>query len=101
MRIPFVMVGGGVASHKATDDRKIAVGLQVGGVSPAEQEAINKKMRERRLADSTGDGGLAGRGGSQRGGETGGGGMGSPAGGGYREISREIEWLKVKLLSVE
>ena len=103
MRIPFTTIGGEVASEAATDQRKVAVGLQVGGLSPAEQEAMQEKMREKRLGDGMGGGmggGMSGRGGGGMGPGMGGGRPGGPSGGRTRMGDQEIEWLKIKLLPV-
>jgi len=105
VRIPFATAGGDVAAEAASDVREVAVGFQLGGLSPAEQEAMQDEMRDMRLGDGGMGGGLGGRPGGgmpvRPGGGMGSGMGGGPTGSRLRLGYQEIEWLRIKLLPVE
>ena len=108
LRIPFAEIGGKFAETDPSKNRRIAIGIQIGGLTDAEKEIVQSAMRER-MGDAGGTGG--GRGGGAMGGGMGGppgggmsggrgGGMGGGKGdGGRRRPDPEIEWLSVTLPS--
>jgi len=104
LRIPIADIGGRAAAQAPFESRKIAVGIQIGGLTEAEAEAA-----EGAPPDMPGDGGpppgggMGGMGGMGSMGGPGGGGlpMGGPPGGGPGEMGKrvkpEITWLTVVL----
>jgi len=110
LRLPIDEIGGRVAETPASEPRELAIGIQVGGLTEAEKELIQKTMLERR-SSMGGSGGMDGRpsgggGGRPSGGMGGKGGMGGSGGGGLRsgghggsrpQLDPEIEWLIVTL----
>lgn len=109
--IPMDEIGGKLADTPSTKARKLAVGIQVGGLTKAESE-----LMEENLSQMQGQGGGAGgRGGGMGGGGMGGGDMGGPGGGGMGgrgggmggrpggpgggrpNLNPEIDWLVVEL----
>ena len=117
LRIPFAEIGGKVAETDPTKIRKIAIGIQIGGLTDAEMEMVQSAMRER-MGDTGGMGGArgggsmggGGMGGGRSGGAMGGGGMGGGRGGGMGggkgngdgsrpPLDAEIKWLSVTLPS--
>ncbi len=101
LQIPLAEIGGKVAEQEPSKNRKVAVGIQIGGTTAAERENI-----EAAIQDSLGRGGGPQTGGA---GEMGGGGRGGMGGGGGRSgppggldemkkrLDPEIQWLKVTL----
>ena len=110
LRLPIDEIGGRVAGTPASEPRKLAIGIQIGGLTEAEKELIQKTMQEQR-SSMGGSGGMGGRssegmGGRSSGGMGGKGGMGGSGGGGMRsgghggsrpQLDPEIEWLIVTL----
>jgi len=104
LEIPFAEIGGKVADRPSTKPRKLAVGVQVGGLTEAEQELVEGTMEQMREERGGRGGGMGGRGGGMggmggRGGGMGGRGMGSggPPGGGRPSLDADIDWLVVTL----
>jgi uncharacterized membrane protein YgcG len=99
LRIPLDEIGGKVAATSAAKHRKLAVGVQLGGLSEAEKELIESRMSEMREQRSDKRGGTGGRGGGMggRGGGMGGGSRPGGSGGGRPTLDAEIDWLVVEL----
>ena len=109
LRIPMDEIGGKVADTPSTKARKLAVGIQVGGLTEAESELMEEKMSQMReqRGGSGGRGGGIGGGGMGSMGGPGGGGMGGRSGGmggrpggpggGRPTLDPEIDWLVVEL----
>lgn len=112
LRIPFAEIGGKVAVTDPSKSRKIAIGIQIGGLTDAEMETVQSAMRER-MGDTGGMGGSRG-GGTMGGGGMGGGRSGGAMGGGRAggmgggkgngdgsrpPLDAEIKWLSVTLPS--
>jgi hypothetical protein len=111
LKIPFADIGGRVANTDPTRERKIAIGIQIGGMTEAEMETAQAAMQER--TGSRGEtGGRGGEMGGMGGRPPGGGGMGgmggmsggSPGGamvgrGGdpRSRMSPQVEWLSITL----
>jgi hypothetical protein len=115
LKIPFADIGGKVAGASPSKERRVAIGVQIGGMTQAEMEILQADMRE----NMGGTGGMGGRGGGMGGGPPsgmGGGGIGGMGGGmgstggmggggidGGRggdmrsRMDPEIEWLSVTL----
>ena len=101
--IPLDEIGGKISGASPAEQRKLAVGIQLGGLTEAEQDLLKEKMSEARNQG----GGMGGRGGGMGGGMGGrGGGMGgrTPSdesgggrGGGRPDLDPEIDWLVVEL----
>ena len=109
LRFPIDGIGGTVAETPASEPRKLAIGIQIGGLTNAEKETMQNAMQEKRNSMG-GSGGMGGRssgggGGRSSGGMGGKGGMGGSGGGsrsgghgGSRpQFDPEIEWLIVTL----
>jgi hypothetical protein len=107
LRIPIADIGGKVAALASTEPRRIAVGIQIGGLTEAEAEAATGVPH-----DMAGGGGPPpGDSGGGHGGVGGMGGMGGPAGGGPpmggppgggpgaagKRRDPEISWLELVL----
>jgi hypothetical protein len=104
LRIPIGDIGGKVAAQAPSETHTIAVGIQIGGLTQAEAEAMESAPPEM----PGGGGAPPGGGGGARGGM---GGMGGPGGGGppiggppaggpggmKKRLAPEITWLKVVL----
>jgi len=111
LRIPIADIGGKVAEKAPAKQRKIAVGIQIGGMTEAERELVQSEMRQARdqmaagrgsggIGGMSGGGGLGGVGGA--GGMTHRGGMGGPGYGGERPqggpgLDPEIDWISVSM----
>jgi len=80
--------------------RKVAIGIQIGGMTEAEMEMLEAAMKEK-MGETGGMGGgrsggsMGGMGGM--GGSRGGGAMGSRGGDTRSRMNPEIEWLSVTL----
>jgi hypothetical protein len=112
LAVPLQMIGGKVSEQPEDKDRQLRVGVEIGGLSDAEREAMKEQMEEmrgKRMGMGMGMGGRGGMGGGMGGGRGGGmgGGMGGGRGGGMgpggmggRSGMRESkpEWLKVTLI---
>jgi hypothetical protein len=112
LKIPFADIGGKIADASPTEKRKLAIGIQIGGMTQAEMETLQATMRENEggMGDPGGRG-SGGMGGGPPSGMGGGGigGMGSGMGGGpggrgmggggdmRGRMEPEIEWLSVTL----
>ena len=109
LRLSINGIGGRVAETPASEPRKLAIGIQIGGLTNAEKETMQNAMQEKRNSMG-GSGGMGGRssgggGGRSSGGMGGKGGMGGSGGGsrsgghgGSRpQFDPEIEWLIVTL----
>jgi len=112
LRVPFAEIGGKVAEAAPTATRKVAVGVQIGGLTDAEMEMVQSAMRERMgdmggMSGGRGGGAMGGMGGDGTGGGRGGGMAGGRGGGmgggesdgGRRNLDPEIKWLSVRLPS--
>ena len=99
LRIPLDEIGGKVAATPATKQRKLAVGIQLGGLTEAEKELVESRMSEMREQRGGRGGGMDGRGGGMggRGGGMGGGVRPGESGGGRPTLDPEIDWLVVEL----
>ncbi len=106
LKIPFAGIGGTVADTSPSKKRKVAIGIQIGGMTEAEMEMLEAAMKEK-MGETGGMGGSRG-GGGMGGGRSGGsmGGMGGGRGGGGTDgrggdmrsrMNPEIEWLSVTL----
>jgi hypothetical protein len=113
LKIPFADIGGKIASANPTKSRKLAIGVQIGGMTQAEMETLQAAMREE--MGSTGGSGSrgggmgggppSGMGGGGIGGMGGGMGAASGMGGGgmgggadpRSQLDPEIQWLSVTL----
>ena len=98
-REPIQDIGGRLAEKSAGDNRRLKVGIEIGGLTEEEKEELRESMAARR-----GGGGMGGMGGGGRGGMRGGmGGMGGRGGGGMgrsgmrKMFEDEIVWLSVVL----
>ncbi|RLE20491.1 MAG: hypothetical protein DRJ61_14350 [Acidobacteria bacterium] len=107
LRIPFAEIGGKVAETDPSKKRKIAIGIQIGGLTKAEKEMRRAQSAMREPTDDMGGMG-GGRGGKGTGGGGRGGGMGGGRGGGtgggrgdggsrYLDFDPKIEWLSLTL----
>lgn len=105
LRIPFNEIGGKVATGDPMKSRKLAIGIQIGGLTEAEVELIKPEDSDSGSGMGGGQGGgrSGGRGGMGGGGR-GGGGRGGDSGSGtgrgangQRGPSPKIEWLSVTL----
>jgi len=116
LKIPFADIGGQIADASPSKQRKVAIGIQIGGMTKAEMEMLEAAMREK-MGSMGGQGGRGGggmgggspsgmsgmgggRGGGSAGGMGGGGGGGGMGGRGGDRRSRMnpgIEWLSVTL----
>ena len=113
LKIPFADIGGQIADANPSKQRKVAIGIQIGGMTKAEMEMLGAAMREKmgsmggqggRGGGGTGGGPPSGMGGGGMGGMGGGRGGGGTDGRGGDMRSRmnpEIEWLSVILLPDE
>jgi hypothetical protein len=101
LRIPFADIGGKIAASDHSKKRNVAVGIQIGGMTNAETEAMQAAMDER-IGGTAGMGRMGGRGGGGMGGMGGhpGGRMGSPSGERRGQMDPDIEWLSVTLPSL-
>jgi hypothetical protein len=104
LRIPIADIGGKVAAQAPVETRKIALGIQIGGLTEAEAEAMESAPPEMPGGGGAPPGGGGGaRGGMGGMGGPGGGGpsMGGPPGGGpggmKKRARAEIVWLTVVL----
>ncbi len=117
LRIPFSEIGGKVGSSDPSQKRKLAIGIQIGGLTRAEMEMLQSEMKQRMgdmagmgsmggsragggMGGMGGAGGMGGMGSPGSMGGAGGGGMGNPDGGGGRtppDMDPEIDWLTVTL----
>jgi hypothetical protein len=114
LKIPFTDIGGKIAEADPTRDRKVAVGVQIGGMTQAEMETLQATMREERGSmggpgdrsgggmgagppSGMGGGGIGGMGGPGMGGRGSGGMGGSPDRDMHNRMDPEIEWLAVTL----
>ena len=106
LKIPFAGIGGTIADTSPSKKRKVAIGIQIGGMTEAEMEMLEAAMKEK-MGETGGMGGSRG-GGGMGGGRSGGsmGGMGGGRGGGdmggrggdtRNRMNPEIEWLSVTL----
>jgi hypothetical protein len=105
LKIPFADIGGKIADANSAKDRRVAIGIQIGGMTEAEMEMMQAAMKE----NMGGMGSMGGRGGGEMGGAGMGGGMGGMGGGrggggmGGRggdprgRMIQEIEWLSINL----
>ena len=105
LKIPFADIGGQIADASPSKQRKVAIGIQIGGMTKAEMEMLEAAMREK-MGSMGGQGGRGGggmgggRGGGSAGGMGGGGGGGDMGGRGGDRRSRMnpgTEWLSVTL----
>lgn len=105
LQIPMDEIGGKVADTPPTETRKLAVGIQLGGLTEAEKELMEERMGHMREQQGGMSGGTGGRGGGMGGrgggmGGPGGGGMGGRPGGqggGRPTLDPDIDWLVVEL----
>jgi hypothetical protein len=111
LKIPFADIGGKIADASPSKERRVAIGVQIGGMTQAEMETMQAAMKE----EMGSMGGTGGRGGGMGGGPPsgmGGGGIGGMGGGpgstggmggGGRggdtrnQMDPEIKWLSVTL----
>lgn len=98
--IPFDEIGGKVAAAAPAKQRKLAVGVQIGGLTEAEQELAKSQMSSHQSDRGGGmgrppGGNMAGVGG--RGGGMGGGTRPGGPDGGRPTLDAEIDWLVVEL----
>ncbi len=97
LRVPLADVGGKIADRGPGSKSKVAIGIQIGGLTEAEMETIQPPMDERPAGMGGSTGGMGGgRGGGGMGGGRGGRG-GPPGGKGTGELDPEIVWLSVAL----
>ena len=110
VEIPLTTVGGKVSSEAPATDRRVVVGVQVGGLTPDEQKEMRDRMGRGGGPGGMGGppgGGMGGPGGGMWGGMGGpGGGMGGPRGGGVGGRSgktgpQDVPWIKVILSPVQ
>lgn len=110
VKIPMTSIGGKIVKADTAAQRKLVVGIQVGGLSPAEMNETRERMSERSGAGMgpAGMGPGGGMGGGMRGGMDGGmpGGMGGGMPGEYggggqgRMGPQDVDWMKVELAPV-
>ncbi|MCD4750562.1 MAG: hypothetical protein K8R59_14425 [Thermoanaerobaculales bacterium] len=98
LRIPLGLVGGRVAESPADEDRKLTLGIQIGGLSPSERYE-NKAIMGQMSGGGMSGGGMGGPGAGMDGGGRRGGGMtgGHGRSGGGRMTPPEVVWLKIDL----
>jgi hypothetical protein len=93
LKIPFADIGGKIADADHSKDRKVAIGIQIGGMTDAETVMVQAAMKGRMGAMGGGrGGGMGGMSGGPPGGAMGGRG-GQPRG----RMMPEIEWLSITL----
>ena len=109
LKIPFADIGGKIADASPSKNRKVAIGIQIGGMTKAEMELLEAAMREKMgemggMGGGRPGGGMGGMGGGRPGGGMGGmgggrpgGGMGGPGGDMRSRMNPEIEWLSITL----
>jgi hypothetical protein len=107
MAIPLEMIGGELNELPEDKERKLRIGIEIGGLSETEREEMKEQMEEmrgKRMGMGMG-GGRGGMGGGMRGMGggmgRGGGGMGPGGMGGPPGMSEsKPEWLKVTLVAI-
>jgi hypothetical protein len=116
LKIPFADIGGKVADASPSKKRQVAIGIQIGGMTQTEMEALQAAMREKMGSmggqggrggggmgggppSGMGGGGIGGMGGGMgaMGGGPGGGGIDGRGGDPRSGMDPEIEWLSVTL----
>jgi len=109
LKIPFADIGSQIADANPSKQRKVAIGIQIGGMTKAELEMLEAAMREKmgsmggqggRGGGGTGGGppsGMGGGGMGGMGGGRGGGGTDGRSGDTRSRMNPEIEWLSVTM----
>jgi hypothetical protein len=115
LKISFADIGGKIVDASPSKNRKVAIGVQIGGMTQAEMESLQAAMKETTGSmggqggrggggmgsgppSGMGGGGLGGMGGGMSGmGGMGGGGRGGGGGDMRNRMDPEIEWLSVTL----
>ncbi len=112
LKIPFAGIGGTIADASPSKKGKVAIGIQIGGMTEAEMEMLEATMKEKMggmggmsggrgggdmgsmggMGGGRGGGGMGGMGGSRGGGD-----MGGRGGEMRSRMNPEIEWLSVTL----
>ena len=105
LQISMDEIGGKIADTPATELRKLAVGIQLGGLTEAEKKLMEERagqMREQQGGRGGGmggpSGGMGGPGGGMGGLGGGRGGRSGGSGGGRPSLDSKIDWLVVELL---